>query len=150
MPSSVADGSLYKDVSGLSAESSRDAPFATVGITSGGAPVTSITANGNSDDYFTAGRGLDVYIYISALTGTSPTVTFTVQGKDPVSGQHFTMLTSAALSATGFTHLQVAPGIAVTSNVTASLQMTNTWRLGWTVGGTTPNATVQLTVLPLP
>jgi len=147
MAGSVADGSLYKDVSGIGAEPSRDSPFPTVAVLAAG---TVTTASGNSADFYTAGRGLDVYIDFTAVSGTSPTFVATVQGKDPVSGAYFTMLTSASLTAGGFTHLQVAPGIAVTANVTASLQMPNSWRIGWTVGGTTPSFTGSITVLPLP
>src|SRR5579864_242341 len=45
-------------------------------------------------------RGVKVYLNISAI-GASVTVTATIQGKDPVSNTYYTILASAAKSATG-------------------------------------------------
>lgn len=86
-------------------------------------------------------RGLNLYINITALTGTGPTVTVIIEGKDPVSGQYFTLLSSTALSAIGFTRLIVYPGIAVTANFSDNDALPGTWRVRVVVGGTGPAAT---------
>lgn len=106
------------------------------------AALSAASASGNSPDQTNFnGRGLKVVINITALTGTSPTITFNVQGKDPVSGQYFNMLTSTALNATGLTVLSVYPAITTSANLAVSDILPRTWRLAWTIGGTTPAVT---------
>ena len=95
--------------------------------------ITLITASGvtttqtSADQTNINARGCHVWIYITALTAGS--VTVTIQGKDPVSGQYLNILTSPALSATGFTALEVGPGIAVAANIAQSTQLPRTWRV---------------------
>lgn len=90
-------------------------------------------------------RGLIVGINISAITGTSPTLTVTVQGKDPHSGTYYTVLASAALSATGYTELVIFPGATAAANVSVSRPIPITWRVITTIGGTTPAVTASVT-----
>ena len=100
------------------------------------------TANINSKN-ITNGlyRGVTVYVNISAISGTSPTLTVALQGYDPVSQNYVTLLESAALAAVGISLLQIYPGIAVTANETASMALPNAWRIAVTLGGTTPSVT---------
>lgn len=86
-------------------------------------------------------RGVTLFVNISALGGTSPTLTVTIEGKDPVSGQYYTVLESAALAAVGFSTLTVYPGVAVTANETASATLPQVWRVTTAIGGTTPAVT---------
>lgn len=87
------------------------------------------TANVNSSDLSNFnGRGVHVIIDVTSVTAT-PSVVFTVQGKDAVSGKYYTLLTSAAITATGTTLLTVYPGAAVTANVSASNVVPKTWRV---------------------
>jgi hypothetical protein len=72
------------------------------------------------------GRGVKVYLNITAI-GTG-TVTVTVQGKDPVTSTYYTLLASAAVATTGFTVLEVYPGVGVTANLSASTTLPRTWR----------------------
>lgn len=90
------------------------------------------------------GRGLQLGVNIAALTGTAPTVTVTVQGKDAASGQYYTLLQSAALAATGFTLLTLYPGAPATANVATPQVLPRTWRVSVTVAGTTPSATATI------
>lgn len=109
------------------------------------APSAAITADGQTNDQLNAkGRGVVILANITALAGTSPTITFIVEGKDPVSGNYYTILTSAALAVTGLTALTVYPGATAAANVTVSLPLARTFRVRWTVGGTTPSVTVSL------
>ncbi len=89
-------------------------------------------------------RGLALYVNISALTGTGPTVTVTIQGRDPVSGQYFTLLASAALGAVGFTRMLVYPGVPATANLADNDALPGTWRVQVVVAGTTPAATATI------
>lgn len=78
------------------------------------------TAAQNSSDLCSNGaRGLEVYINVTAAV-SSPSVTFTIQGKDSISGVYFTVLASAAITGAGFTVLRVYPGLTASSNVTAN------------------------------
>lgn len=89
-------------------------------------------------------RGIQVGINITAITGTSPTLTVTIQGKDVASGQYYTLLASAALNATGFTLLTIYPGLTVAANSVANQVMPRTFNIKAVVGGTTPSVTATI------
>lgn len=78
-------------------------------------------------------RGAHIVIDATALAAT-PSVVFTVQGKDAVSGKYFTVLTSAAIVATGTTTLTVYPGITAAANVAVAMVLPRTWRVVATAG----------------
>lgn len=101
------------------------------------------TVNGSDLVNFNA-RGIKLTIDITALAGTGPTLTVTVQGKDAVSGKYYTILASAALAAVATTVLTVYPGVAVTANVSASDILPRDWRVSYTVGGTGPSVTATV------
>lgn len=63
-------------------------------------------------------KHLVVVIDVTAATG-SPSVVFTIQGYDPVSGKTWTILASAAKTGTGTTVLRVTPTIAISANLIA-------------------------------
>lgn len=73
-------------------------------------------------------RGLHVIIDVTAITAT-PSVVFTIQGKDPASGKYYTLLASAAITAAGTTVLRVYPGLTVAANLTANDVLPRTWRV---------------------
>lgn len=107
------------------------------------------TTNGNDFINYN-NRGAMFFINLTLTGGTAPTATFTVQGKDPVSGQYYTILATTALNATGFTALTVYPGAAVTANVSASTPLPRTFRIICVTGGTigTIAATVGACLIP--
>jgi hypothetical protein len=90
------------------------------------------------------GKGILVGVNITALTGTTPTLTVTLQGKDLASGVYYTVLASAALSATGFTLLSVYPGLVAAANLTVNSPLPKTWRISSVIGGTTPAVTATI------
>lgn len=111
------------------------------------APVSlaAASASGNSntlDNQFC--RGVTVVVDITAITGTSPTLTVIIEGYDSTSGKFYTLLSSAALSAVGTTALTVYPGIAASANVAASAILPEFWRVRYTIGGTTPAVTATI------
>lgn len=102
-------------------------------------------AGGNSAEQINLyGRGLQLSIDITVITGTGPTLTVSIQGKDPVSGKWYTLLQSAALSAVALTNLTVYPGVTAAANVAASQVIPRTWRVLYSIGGTTPAVTATI------
>lgn len=75
-----------------------------------------------------AARGLDLIIDMTAVP-TVDTVTFTIQGKDPVSGKWYDILASAAIVAVSTVVLRVYPGATVTANVSANACLPRAWRV---------------------
>ena len=92
--------------------------------------------------------GVKVVIDITAVGG-APTATFKIQGKDPLSGKYFDILTSAALAAAGTTVLTVYPGVAAAANVSANDVMPRIWRVNLVVAGTTPSVTATVSAIPI-
>lgn len=73
-------------------------------------------------------RGLHLVIDVTAVSAT-PSVVFTIKGKDPVSGQVWTILASAAITATGTTVLRVYPGLTAAANAVASDVLPPVWQV---------------------
>lgn len=90
--------------------------------------------------------GASIVIDITAITGTTPTATFTVQGKDPVSGKYYTILASTALNAAGTTVLKIYPGLTAAANSVASDVLPRTFKVAVTIAGTTPAVTATVGV----
>lgn len=63
--------------------------------------------------------GAHIVVDVTVVPGIE-TVTFAVQGLDETSGKYYTLLTSAALVATGTVVLKVYPGITTASNTAVS------------------------------
>lgn len=88
-------------------------------------------------------RGLHVTVDITA-TGGTPTLTVTIEGKDPTSGKYYTILASSALASTGTTILRVYPGLTAAANVTANDALPRVWRVKSVIAGTTPSITATI------
>lgn len=89
-------------------------------------------------------KGVLVYIDIDTITGTSPTLTVTIQGVSPVSGEVHTVLASSALTAAGLTVLKVYPGLTASANLAANDILPSTWRIISAIGGTSPSVTATI------
>lgn len=85
--------------------------------------------------------GVLLVVDITAITGTTPTLTVTLQGKDPVSGKYYTILVSAALNAIGTTVLRVHPSLTPAVNLVANDVLPAVYRAISAIGGTTPAVT---------
>lgn len=91
-------------------------------------------------------RGVNAIMVQTSHTGT-PSTTFSIQNKDPVTGQYFTVLTSAAVTADNTpSQLTVYPGAATTTNVSDGRPLSRVWRVSATVAGTTPAVTGSISV----
>lgn len=87
------------------------------------------TASVNSDAQFNAQhRGVHLIISATAAAAT-PSVVFTIQGQDSISGAWYDLLVSPAITATGVTVLKVYPGIGQVANGAASDVLPAVWRV---------------------
>lgn len=113
-----------------------------------GQPVVALAAAGagtyTSQQLRTLDQLLEVVANITAISGTSPTLTVTIQGVDSASGQTFTVLVSAALTAVGITRLQVGPMLAAVANLSANAIVPRVVQIQAVIGGTTPSVTATI------
>jgi hypothetical protein len=91
--------------------------------------------------------GLKLVIDVTAISGTTPTLTVTIQGKDTVSGKYYTILASAAINSVSTTVLTVFPGATVTANSSANDALPKHWRVISAIGGTTPSVTATVSAI---
>jgi hypothetical protein len=116
-------GTVQLDVNGSVKTTSRDNAEGTV-FASAARTATPTAFDGSN----LSGRGLHLIIDATASSG-SPSVVFTIQGKDPVSGKFYTILASAAITGTGTTVLRVYPGLTAAANTVANDVLPKTWRV---------------------
>lgn len=93
-----------------------------------------------------ASKGVMLFVDITAITGTSPTLTVTLQGRSPT-GLYYTILASAALAATGLTVLRVYPGLTAATNTIANDVLPEAYRVITAIGGTGPAVTATVHAL---
>jgi hypothetical protein len=109
-------------------------------------------ATGNGATIANVGnKGVQVLVNMGAVTGTAPTAVLKLQGSTDGGTSWYDIpgATTASLTATGLNGITVYPGAAVTAGVAttgttavASQVMPRTWRVVWTIGGTTPSFTI--------
>lgn len=95
-------------------------------------------------------RGCYIQVNVTAVSGTTPTMTCRVQYSVD-SGSNFvdldtTNAQTASITTTGLYQLRVYPGIAAVANSACNAPLPRTWRLAWTIGGTTPSFTFSSNV----
>lgn len=78
-------------------------------------------------------RGVVVFIDATDSAAT-PSVVFTIQGKEPVGDEWYTILASAAVTGAGNTVLRVFPGATAAANTVANDQLPLQWRVDATAG----------------
>lgn len=91
-------------------------------------------------------RGVRIFLDISAVSGTSPTLDVKLQSKDALSGVYVDDPGSvfAQKTATGTDELTVYPGVTTSANRARSAPLPRTWRVVCTIGGTTPSFTFSV------
>jgi hypothetical protein len=111
----------------------------------------SVRAPQSAEVYY---RGVVVTVNVTTLTGTTPTITPAIQGKDATSGLYVQLHAAfTAIAATGTFTYVVYPGVGAAAGgvtATASMPLPTTWRVVLTYGGTvTATAgTVGYSLLP--
>ncbi len=102
------------------------------------------TATG-SDTTNVEAKGLLLFLDITVVTGTTPTLDLDVQWKDPVASKYITIGSFAQQTGTGTLDLLIYPGTVESANRKVSHVLPVTWRLNWTIGGTaTPTFTFSV------
>lgn len=110
------------------------------------------TSTGNGATTTNVGnKGVQILVSMGAVTGTTPTCTIKVQGSTDGGTSWFDIpgATTAALTATGLYGITIYPGLptlagTTTTGTTATISavLPRTWRVVWTIGGTTPSFTI--------
>lgn len=92
-------------------------------------PSAARTASVNSIDFTNNfAKGGHFVIDVTAATDT-PSIVATIQGKDYYSGKYYTILASAAITATGTTVLKVFPGATAAANAAVNDVLPVTYRV---------------------
>jgi hypothetical protein len=74
-----------------------------------------------------AHRGVKLLANVTVIAGGENLV-FTIQGKDPVSGMYYTIISTAEITSTGLVVLTVHPGLITVANVAFNNVLPDTWR----------------------
>jgi hypothetical protein len=91
------------------------------------------------------GAGIIVFINVTAITGTTPTLTVTLKGCiDGTPSATYTILASAAINATGLTVLRVYPGLTAAANAAANDVVPGYCQISTAIGGTSPAVTATI------
>ena len=101
------------------------------------------TGAGATQTNFNA-RGAIVVFNVGTVSGTSPTCVFKLQGSADGGTTWFDIpgAATASLSASGVVALAVYPGVTPAANAAVSYPLPRTWRVVWTLGGTSPSFTI--------
>lgn len=108
------------------------------------------TASGNSAAAITnaSGSGVMLFLMCTAVAGASPTLAVRVQVWDPFSGVYVDLPGAVFPTITGTTAapllLTICPGIVAVANAAVNMPMPRTYRLAWTITGTTPSFTFSV------
>lgn len=95
----------------------------------------------------TQARGVTVFVNVTAVSGTTPTLAPIIQALDPASNVYAELnATPTNITATGLYIYQVYPGEIVPGAATgitqvAAVQLPRNWRVNFVIGGTTPSFT---------
>lgn len=99
---------------------------------------TTYSASGSSQDFtLENGQQLALFLDVTSVSGTSPTLDIDVEAKDPASGKYFTLKS--------FTQITGATSEALFIGTGADTVFpTRQYRLNFTTGGTTPSFTLTV------
>jgi hypothetical protein len=101
-------------------------------------------ANGTNHN----GRGMQFFLNVTAVSGTTPTMTVRLQYSfdgTTYMDADTTNLQTASISTTGLYRLMVYPGVTTVANLSKNDCLPRNWRAAWTIAGTTPSFTFTST-----
>lgn len=104
-------------------------------------PTTQTDAWTSPQQFNNGWTGLRIDIDITALGGTNPTVTYTVESFDPAKNGWVTEIASTALNAAGHYLLHIHPHMTAVANQVRQAVLPHRWRIRTTLGGTSPTVT---------
>lgn len=101
-----------------------------------------------ADQSNTYARGVEVFLDVTAASGTSPTLDVKLQAKDPASGSYFDIPGASFAQQSGTTSLAltVYPGVAETANEGVSDVIPKTWRAHAAVGSGSSDGSFTFTL----
>lgn len=79
-----------------------------------------------------------VVVVLNVTNAGTGSVTLEIDGKDPVSGAYYALLTSAAVTTNSTNVYRVYPGLTAVANATVSDVLPRTWRVKVTAGNANP------------
>ena len=92
-------------------------------------PSAARTATVNSSDRRNARHsGVRLHVDVTAIT-SSPSIVVKIQGKDAITGDYRDILSSAAITATGDTYMEVWPGATAATNAAVNGKLGGMWRV---------------------
>lgn len=110
------------------------------------------TATGNGATQTNTGyKGVNLFIILGTVSGTTPTCVFKLQGSVDGGTNWYDIpgATTASLTASTNVGIQAYPGLptlagSTTTGTTATISavLPRSWRVVWTIGGTTPSFTI--------
>jgi hypothetical protein len=110
------------------------------------------TATGNGATQTNVGsKGIQIVIVLGTVAGTTPTCTFKVQTSVDGATNWVDVpgAATASLTASGTFGIQIYPGLTALAGTTttgstakADAVLSRSWRVVWTIGGTTPSFTI--------
>lgn len=109
-------------------------------------PSLTRTASFNTEHFrsidYTTSAGI-FYIDVTAVSGTTPTLTAQLQTRDPASQKwvNITWAVTASIIATGTYTLTVWSSLTAVANSVVNYPLPTTLRIAYTIGGTTPSFT---------
>jgi hypothetical protein len=87
------------------------------------------TTTTTSSDFTNYGAaGANVFTRVSNIHGGTPSITVTIQGKDDLSGQYYTIITSAAITTVSSNRLRVAYDLTAGATIAKDF-LPRTWRI---------------------
>lgn len=110
------------------------------------------TVSGNSSDILNieeAAGGI-FYFAVSAVSGTTPEITFKLQAKDHA-GNYIDVpsMTTTAIDAIGQRVITLHPAITASANSRVTDALPQKYRIAWTIAGTTPSFTFSVGLDPI-
>jgi hypothetical protein len=112
-------------------------------VNTGDTGAKTATGNGATQTNYNA-SGANILFNIGTVSGTTPTLVFKLQGSSDGGTTFYDIpgASTASITATGTALLSVYPGVTVAANAAVSFPLPRTWRVVWTIGGTTPSFTI--------
>ncbi len=93
------------------------------------------------------GKGIKIFINVTAVSGTTPTLAIRLNGVDPVTGATYVVNTFANIVATGeYIYVVYPAALTAQGGITTALAglLPNVWSIDSVIGGTTPSFTYTL------
>lgn len=111
--------------------------------TTGDTGAKTATFNGATQTNYNA-RGATVVINMGTVSGTSPTLVAKLQGSADGGTTWYDIpgAVTPTISASGLTVLTIYPGAVAVANSVINALLPRTWRLVYTIGGTSPSFTI--------